>query len=79
MKLALKILFIIFIIWITIGIFLLNEGCKKAPILMGSGVFFVAFICMPLFIYYRYKDGKYKKYIINDQKLRDAFKDIGKD
>jgi hypothetical protein len=29
---------------------------------------------MPFFIYYRYRDGKYKKYILNDEKLREAFK-----
>jgi len=34
---------------------------------------------MPFFIYYRYRDGKYKKYIINDKKLSEAFKNVGKD
>ena len=33
---------------------------------------------MPIFIFYRYKDGKYKKYIINDEKLRDAFNKVAK-
>jgi hypothetical protein len=33
----------------------------------------LSFLFMPLFIYYRYRDGKYKKYILNDQKLREAF------
>ncbi len=65
MKLLLKILFAIFIIWMIIGIYLLNIDHPKSPIVMGLGVFFLSFLLMPLFIYYRYKDGKYKKYIID--------------
>lgn len=38
---------------------------------MGLGVFFLSFILMPLFIYYRYKGDKYKKYIINDSKIKE--------
>ena len=48
-----------------IGIYLLNIDHPKSPIVMGLGVFFLSFLLMPLFIYYRYKDGKYKKYIID--------------
>lgn len=65
MKTILKILFAIFLLWMAIGAYLLNTQHSKAQIVMGLGVFFMAFILMPLFIYYRYKDGKYKKYIIN--------------
>ena len=36
---------------------------------MGLGVMYLSFIFMPIFIYWRYKDGKYKKYIINDKTL----------
>ena len=79
MKLALKIMFIIFFVWVIIGIYLVNTEHQKAEIVMGLGVFYFSFLCMPLFIYYRYKDGKYKKYILNDEKLRNAFKDVGKD
>ena len=46
---------------------------------MGLGIIYLSFIFMPLFIFHRYKDGRYKKYIINDEKLRDAFKNVGKD
>lgn len=52
-----------------IGGYLVNKNHPKAEIVMGLGVFFMAFILMPLFIYYRYKDGKYKKYIIKNTKL----------
>jgi hypothetical protein len=34
---------------------------------------------MPFFIYYRYRDGKYKKYILNDEKLKNAFQDFEKE
>ena len=65
MKTVIKILFIIFLIWMIVGAYLLNTKHPKAQIIIGLGVLYMAFILMPLFIYYRYKDGKYKKYIIN--------------
>ena len=71
-------MFIIFLIWMIIGVFLVNIEHNKAQIVMGLGVFYFSFLFMPFFIYYRYKDGKYKKYIINDEKLKNAFKDVGK-
>lgn len=74
MKLALKIMFVIFILWMLAGAYLVNTEHEKAQIVMGLGVLFLSFIFMPLFIYYRYKDGKYKKYILNDEKILAAFK-----
>lgn len=79
MKLILKILFVVFLVWMIVGVYLINIEHEKAQVVMGLGVLFLSFIFMPLFIYYRYKDGKYKKYIINDEKLREAFKNVGKD
>ena len=67
MKTLLKILFILFLVWMTIGIYLLNIEHEKAQIVMGLGVMYMSFILMPIFIYYRYKDGKYKKYIIENK------------
>jgi di/tricarboxylate transporter len=55
----------------VIGIYFLNVKHPNAQIVMGLGVLFMAFILMPIFIYYRYKDNKYKKYIINDKKIKD--------
>jgi len=55
-----------------IGIYLLQTTHPKAQIVMGLGVFFLSFILMPIFIYYRYKDGKYKKYQLNDKKIKEA-------
>lgn len=79
MKLALKIMFVIFIAWMITGAYLINTEHEKAQVVMGLGVLYLSFIFMPLFIYYRYKDGKYKKYIINDEKLKEAFNNVGKD
>lgn len=78
MKLLLKILFVIFIVWMSVGAFLLNIEHEKAEIVMGLGVFYLSFIFMPIFIYYRYRDGKYKKYILTDEKLMAAFKNRDK-
>ncbi len=72
-------MFVIFLIWVIIGIYLVNIEHEKAQIVMGLGVFYFSFLFMPIFIYYRYRDGKYKKYILNDQKLKDAFNQHGKD
>ena len=69
MKLALKILFIIFILWMLLGGYLEYINHSKGPVVMGLGVMYLSFIFMPIFIYWRYKDGKYKKYIINDKTL----------
>ena len=74
MKLVLKILFVIFLVWMCLGFYLLEIEHEKAKIVMGLGVFFLSFILMPIFIYHRYKNGRYQKYIINDEKIREAFK-----
>ena len=79
MKVALKIMFVIFLVWMTIGFYLINIEHQKAQVVMGLGVFYFSFLLMPLFIYYRYRDGKYKKYILNDEKLMKAFKNQEKD
>ncbi|KAB1160309.1 hypothetical protein F7018_00080 [Tenacibaculum aiptasiae] len=72
MKTLLKILFVIFLLWMIAGVYLLNTEHSKAQVVMGLGVLFMSFILMPLFIYYRYKDGKYKKYIINNNQNKKA-------
>ena len=69
MKNVLIILFVIFIVWMAIGTYLEYTEHPKGPIVMGLGVMYLSFIFMPIFIYWRYKDGKYKKYIINDKTL----------
>ncbi|MFY0603917.1 MAG: hypothetical protein JXQ93_08195 [Flavobacteriaceae bacterium] len=78
MKNFIKVLFIIFIIWVAIGIYLVNTEHEKAQIIMGLAVLYFSFIVMPVFIYYRYKDGKYKKYVLNDRTLLGKMNDDSK-
>ena len=78
MKLLIKIMFIIFLVWMCVGIYLVNTEHAKAQVVMGLGILYMAFLFMPVFIYYRYRDGKYKKYILNDQKLKVSFNQQGK-
>ncbi|WP_299676249.1 hypothetical protein [uncultured Tenacibaculum sp.] len=74
MKKIIPVLFIIFLIWMIVGAYLLNTNHEKAQIVMGLGVMYMSFILMPVFIYDRYKDGKYKKYIIENKKNTDTKK-----
>ena len=69
MKLFVKILFFVFLFWMLIGGYLEAIDHPKGPIVMGLGVMYLSFIFMPIFIYWRYKNGKYKKYILNDRTL----------
>ncbi len=71
MKTVLKILFIIFLLWMVIGVYLLNTNHEKAQVIMGLGVLYMAFVLMPTFIFHRYRDGKYKKYIINQNSSKE--------
>jgi len=71
MKKLVLFLFIVFLVWMAIGSYLIVNEHPKAQIVMGLGVLFMAFILMPFFIYYRYRDGKYKKYILNDEKIKE--------
>ena len=74
MKTLLKILFVIFILWMCVGIYLLQTEHTKAQIVMGLGVFYLSFLLMPIFIYHRYKGGNYKKYELNDEKIKNMLK-----
>jgi hypothetical protein len=50
----------------AIGGYLEYTEHPKGPVVMGLGVLYLSFILMPTFIYWRYSNGKYKKYIIKD-------------
>lgn len=78
MKLLLKILFFIFIAGLIIGGYLNLIGNSVYNLVIGIDILFLSFILMPLFIYYRYKKGKYKKYVI-DPKSKNPFKINQKD
>ncbi len=70
MKKIILTLFVIFLFWMIVGNYLIYINHPKAQIVMGLGVFFMAFILMPVFIYHRYKEGKYKKYQVNDDMFK---------
>jgi len=78
MKFLLKVLFIIFIGGLIVGLYLQYIGNSIYPTVMGIDILFFSFILMPLFIFYRYKNGKYKKYVI-DPKSKNPFKINQKD
>ncbi|QCX40765.1 hypothetical protein FF125_20825 [Aureibaculum algae] len=73
MKLLLKILFVIFIIAIITGTYLLNQKHPKGDVIIGLSILFLSFILMPLFIFYRFRNGKYKKYVL-DPNSKNPFK-----
>ena len=75
MKLLLKILFVVFLLWMSIGGYLEYTEHPKGKVIVGLGVLYLSFILMPLFIYHRYKGGKYKKYVIKDDLLFPKNKD----
>jgi hypothetical protein len=78
MKILLKILFIIFIGGLIAGFYLQKTNSENYQIVFGLDILFLSFILMPLFIFYRYKNGKYKKYVI-DPKSKNPFKIDQKD
>lgn len=78
MKLLIKILFILFIGSMIAGFYMKYTNLDNADIVIGLGVLFLSFILMPLFIYQRYRQGKYKKYVI-DPKSKNPFKIDEKD
>lgn len=73
MKLLLKIFFIVFILSMIIGGYLKYLGHPKGDIVVGLAILFLSFVLMPLFIYYRFRNGKYKKYVL-DPKSKNPFK-----
>ena len=62
MKKLLIILFIIALSVLGYGFYLKNYGGDNAELIIGIGVVLTAFILMPLFIYYRYKDKDMKNF-----------------
>lgn len=70
MKKLLKLLFTIFLIAISIGGLLILNQHPKGELVVGLSVVFLFFLLIPLFIYHRFKGGKYKKYQLNDEKIK---------
>ena len=78
MKTVLKILFALFIAGVFYGIYLNIQGDDFYHQVFGISILFFSFIVMPLFIYHRYQQGKYKKYLL-DPKSKNPFKIDEKD
>lgn len=68
MKLLLKIFFIVFLVSMIVGAYLKYQAHPKGEVVIGLSILFLAFILMPLFIYYRFREGKYKKYVLDPNK-----------
>lgn len=66
MGFLLRILFAIFVLWMSVGGYLEYTEHPKGSTVVGLGVLFLSFVLMPMFIYWRYRHGKYKKYVIED-------------
>jgi len=73
MKTLVKILFALFLGTIIVGFYMKYTHQEKADVVIGLSVLFLSFILMPVFIYYRYQLGKYKKYVL-DGKKKNPFK-----
>jgi len=54
MKIALRIILFLVLGLVVLGYFLKSTGNSNGKILIGSGIFILAFLLMPLFIYSRY-------------------------
>jgi len=60
----LKLLLLVFIGTLIAGFYLQYQQDPLAEIVIGLDVLFLSFVLMPLFIYHRYRGGKYKKYVV---------------
>lgn len=78
MKLLLKIFFVLFILMMIVGAYLKYQNHPKGEIVIGLSILFLSFILMPLFIFYRFRNGKYKKYVL-DPNSKNPFKIDSKD
>lgn len=67
MKYFLQILIAAIIIAITTGFYLKNSGNNNGEIVIGISVLTMAFVFMPTFIYYRYKDKKLNNFKLNSK------------
>lgn len=64
MKYFIQVLVIIVIAGIATGYYLKSQGNESGEVVIGVSVLLIAFVFMPLFIYYRYKDKDIKNFKI---------------
>lgn len=71
MKFALKTILVLVVGMLGYGYYIKNSGDTNGEIIIGIGVLVIAFILMPLFIYYRYKNKD-----LSNLKLKNFIKNV---
>ena len=71
MKFALKTILVLVVGMLGYGFYIKNSGDANGEIIIGIGVLIIAFILMPLFIYYRYKNKD-----LSNLKLKNFIKNV---
>ena len=70
MKLLLRLLFIIILTLMTYGFYLNKKEMPNGEKFIGSSVFIGAFIYMPFFLFYRWKDKSLKDYTLTEENIK---------
>jgi hypothetical protein len=73
MKTLVQLFFVLFLSSMVVGFYMKYTNHEKADVVIGLGVLFLSFFLMPVFIYHRHQQGKYKKYKL-DPKSKNPFK-----
>lgn len=73
-KIIVYIVFVIVLGTIATGYYVKADDFQKGEKIIGIGVLMFAFILMPLFIYLRYKDKDFSKYMLNQPKKEEEEK-----
>ena len=69
MKLLLRLLFIIILTLMTYGFYLNKKEMPNGEKFIGISVFIGAFIYMPFFLFYRWKDKSLKDYTLTEENI----------
>ena len=70
MKLLLKLLFIIVLTLMAYGFYLNKNEMPIGEKFIGISVFIGAFIYMPFFLFYRWKDKSLKDYTLTEENIK---------
>ena len=70
MKLLLRLLFIIILTLMTYGFYLNKNEMPNGEKFIGVSVFIGAFIYMPFFLFYRWKDKSLKDYTLTEENIK---------
>ncbi len=76
MKIVLRILLSVLLIDLGVGFYLKNLGYAKAGLVIGLGVLFFAFVLLPFFLYYRYRNKNIKDYTLDRDKINEIFDNL---